>query len=477
MPTNYPWIKEKLLSLINKNQSTHTLKETDIDFESFVPSAVNATCSVTVKANENSRYYFDQSLTYKRLDISKVFFRIPVRVTVKNGSTVRNAVEVIAEKYGINFDLTRDFSKNELDQEIVFAHTGATNLTIRVSKNSLAWYGDLSVFVVDEEFIKTDGNYILKTNGGTIAFDFSGWENISIDWGDGNKETLGAGVVEASHTYADTNAYTVLATGTVTNKYKRHYIEGEHITEIIDWNNRMSSSPETKNLTALLTVPASIPFTWTELYHLFNGAKSLNDPNIQEWDLSRVTRAINVFNNCLKLNIDVSKWNVTRIYNMSNLFSSCVAFTGTGLDNWDVSNVSDMSSMFSNCEALDGEKLVNWKTDSLVDASYMFAGTTFNSDISGWNTTKLENVVCMFGYNTVFNIDLSGWNTQSLRKIDRMMYYNTAYNQDLSGWDVRNVISGKDNVGEGATNWPRERWPGYVKTGILGIGNEGVALS
>lgn len=129
---------------------------------------------------------------------------------------------------------------------------------------------------------------------------------------------------------------------------------------------------------------------------------------------------------------------------------------------WDVSKVNDMSYMFSSCTALDGDKLINWKTDSLVDAGSMFSSTKFNSDISGWNTSKLQNVVNMFAYATAFNQDISGWNTQSLRNIDLMMRDNKVFNQDLSGWDVSNVISGKDNVGQGATNWPRERWPGYV---------------
>lgn len=306
------------------------------------------------------------------------------------------------------------------------------------------------------------GKYILKTSGGTVTLDLSGWKDIVVDWGDGNKVTLDEGVVKAEHTYADENEYTVTAAGIVKNGNVSQTIRGYNITEIVNWDNGMFRSPSTLNLSLLRTVPNRIPEKWTSLDELFQFLSVLNDPNIQEWDVSRITSMCKTFSGCAKLNLDFSKWNVSRVTDMSWMFQACYEFVGNGLDKWDVSKVNDMSYMFSSCNALDGDKLVNWKTGSLVNASSMFSNMQFNSDISGWNTSKLQNVVNMFAYNTTFNQDISGWNTQSLRKIDLMMRDNTAFNQDLSGWDVSNVISGKDNVGRGATNWPRERWPGYV---------------
>lgn len=306
------------------------------------------------------------------------------------------------------------------------------------------------------------GKYILKTSGGTVTLDLSGWKDIVVDWGDGNKVTLDEGVVKAEHTYADENEYTVTAAGIVKNGNVSQTIRGYNITEIVNWDNGMFRSPATLNLSLLRTVPNRIPEKWTSLDELFQFLSVLNDPNIQEWDVSRITSMNKTFSGCAKLNLDFSKWNVSRVTDMSWMFQACYEFVGNGLDKWDVSKVNDMSYMFSSCNALDGDKLVNWKTDSLVNAGSMFSNMQFNSDISGWNTSKLQNVVNMFAYNAAFNQDISGWNTQSLRKIDLMMRDNTAFNQDLSGWDVSNVISGKDNVGRGATNWPRERWPGYV---------------
>lgn len=309
------------------------------------------------------------------------------------------------------------------------------------------------------------GKYVLKTNGGTVTLDLSGWKDIVVDWGDGNKVTLDEGVVTAEHTYADKNEYTVTAAGIVKNGNVSQTIHGFNITEIVNWDNGMFRSPSTRDLLSLRTVPNRIPEKWTSLDRLFisSAASSiLNDPNIQEWDVSRITSMFNTFSGCTNLNLDFSKWNVSQVTDMNSMFQDCRKFVGNGLDKWDVSKVNYMSYMFSSCDALDGDKLVNWKTGSLVNASSMFSNMQFNSDISGWNTSKLRDVAKMFANNSAFNQDISGWNTQSLRRIDHMMLNNTAFNQDLSGWDVSNVISGKDNVGQGATYWPRERWPGYV---------------
>ncbi|EKC0517653.1 DUF285 domain-containing protein [Escherichia coli O157] len=306
------------------------------------------------------------------------------------------------------------------------------------------------------------GKYVLKTNGGTVTLDLDGWIDISIDWGDGNRDVIGEWPTQAEYTYADTNEYTITATGSVYNGNGRQTIRGSNITEIVNWDNGMFRSPSISNLSSLRTVPNRIPEKWTSLDELFKFLSILNDPNIQEWDVSRITSMYKTFSGCAKLNLDFSKWNVSQVTDMSWMFQACYEFVGNGLDKWDVSKVNDMSYMFSSCVALDGDKLVNWKTGSLVNASSMFSNMQFNSDISGWNTSKLQDVVNMFAYNAAFNQDISGWNTQSLRRIDLMMRNNTAFNQDLSGWDVSNVTSGKDNVGQGATNWPRERWPGYV---------------
>lgn len=346
------------------------------------------------------------------------------------------------------------------NRTVLFVQRGLAQIAITQKDD---WQiGNLYGSMVVCYYTDNRGKYILKATGGKVQFNLGGWDNVNIDWGDGTKTTETASNNVYVHDYADTGEYTIVATGTVKYGNATQTIRGYEITEIVNWDNGMFRSPSTNNLSSLHTVPNRIPEKWTSLDKLFQFLSTLNDPNIQEWDVSRITSMCETFIGCRKLNLDFSKWNVSRVIDMSWMFDSCYRFVGNGLDKWDVSKVNDMSFMFSGCKALDGDKLINWKTDSLINAASMFSSTSFDSDISGWNTSNLQNVTNMFAYNKAFNQDISGWNTRSLREIDYMMRENTAFNQDLSGWDVSNVISGKDNVGQDATNWPRERWPGYV---------------
>ena len=69
----------------------------------------------------------------------------------------------------------------------------------------------------------------------------------------------------------------------------------------------------------------------------------------------------------------------------------------------------------------------------------MFSGaTSFNQDISGWNTS---NVISMSGVfqGATFNGDISSWDISKVVSIEDMFSGNTSFNQDISGWDVSNV--------------------------------------
>lgn len=321
--------------------------------------------------------------------------------------------------------------------------------------------GNLTGAMIVSYFTDNAGKYILKTNGGNVSFDLKGWEKISIDWGDGNKVTLDDGVTAANHTYADTNEYTITATGSVKDGNAEQTIRGYDITEIVNWDNGMFRAPMTMNLAALHTVPNRIPEKWTSLDEMFQFLSTLNDPNIQEWDVSRITSMYKAFSGCAKLNLDFSKWNVSRVTDMSWMFQACYALVGTGLDKWDVSKVTNMGYMFSTCTALNGDKLVNWKTGNVTAMNSMFSSTKFNSDISGWDTHSLTDTSNMFAYTDNFNQDISGWNIANLRKVDLMFREAKAFNQDLSGWDVSKITSGLDNIGLNAKVWKDEYRPGY----------------
>ncbi|EDF0069150.1 hypothetical protein BZX65_24575, partial [Salmonella enterica subsp. enterica serovar Enteritidis] len=142
--------KDELLALVNSKNSLQ-LTLADVKFELTEPvSEVPGTVVVTIKPNDDSRYFNEQSLTYIRRDIAKNFTGIPLRVIVKNDTAVRDIINTIAERYGLVFDTTVDFLESELNKQITFADTGIKDITVPVANTSYVWAGNLQFNIAND---------------------------------------------------------------------------------------------------------------------------------------------------------------------------------------------------------------------------------------------------------------------------------------------------------------------------------------
>jgi len=72
---------------------------------------------------------------------------------------------------------------------------------------------------------------------------------------------------------------------------------------------------------------------------------------------------------------------------------------------------------------------------SVTNTSYMFNGaSSFNQDISSWNTANVTNMAGMFMGPSSFNQDISTWDTSNVTNMDSMFIFSGAFNQNLSPW-------------------------------------------
>ena len=64
--------------------------------------------------------------------------------------------------------------------------------------------------------------------------------------------------------------------------------------------------------------------------------------------------------------------------------------------------------------------------------------STFNGDISKWDTGKVTNMYYMFYHASAFNQDIGSWNTAQVTTM-RLCLCASAFNQDIGSWNTAKV--------------------------------------
>ena len=131
------------------------------------------------------------------------------------------------------------------------------------------------------------------TTGLTIRLPLYGTVNVSINWGDGNIETvITAG--NKRHIYATDGTYTVSISGTLTQYGDgTSYTGANKLVKVTSFGSLglTSLNGAFYDATNLVEVPATLPATITNLSNAFYGATAFNH-NISTWDVSNVTNML-----------------------------------------------------------------------------------------------------------------------------------------------------------------------------------------
>jgi surface protein len=123
---------------------------------------------------------------------------------------------------------------------------------------------------------------------------------------------------------------------------------------------------------------------------------------------------------------------------MDSIFRTATSFN-SDISGWDTSNVTNMSAMFYDAASFNSD-ISGWDTSNVNNMFEMFKNaTSFNQDISGWNTDSLIYVASLFNGATSFNQPLNSWNVSNVTFMVLMFNNATSFNQPLNSWNVSNV--------------------------------------
>jgi surface protein len=121
-------------------------------------------------------------------------------------------------------------------------------------------------------------------------------------------------------------------------------------------------------------------------------------------------------------------------------FGSKSTFNGD-ISNWDTSQVTTMYYMFRDASAFN-QDIGSWNTAQVTTMYYMFRGASaFNQDIGSWNTSQVTDMQGMFYSASAFNQDTGSWNTEKVTHMGYMFESASAFNQDIGSWNTSQVTN------------------------------------
>jgi surface protein len=150
--------------------------------------------------------------------------------------------------------------------------------------------------------------------------------------------------------------------------------------------------------------------------------------------------------------IDVPAVLPATVTDLSGLFASASSFNDD-ISAWNTANVTSMALMFADLIGLFSDStdstepssafnqsLSSWVTSSVTDMSFMFAGaSSFDQSLSSWVTSSVTDMSFMFAGASSFNQSLSSWVTSKVTDMSFMFGGATAFDQSLSSWNTSSV--------------------------------------
>lgn len=129
----------------------------------------------------------------------------------------------------------------------------------------------------------------------------------------------------------------------------------------------------------------------------------------QHKDLSRRCRSFAFWNVSKFVGRGIENWDVSSMTDASEMFYNALLFNAP-IGSWDVRKTQKFEKTFANTPF--NQPLSNWQLQSATDLNSMFERSDFNQDISRWDVSRVSNMNGLFANATDFQQDLCLWGTK-----------------------------------------------------------------
>ena len=135
------------------------------------------------------------------------------------------------------------------------------------------------------------------------------------------------------------------------------------------------------------------------------------------------------------------------------------------ISKWNTGKVTTMEAMFYQASAFN-QDIGGWNTAQVTHMGDMFdSASAFDQDIGGWNTAQVTRMGFMFYSASAFNQDIGSWNTAQVTDMEGMFYFASAFNQDIGSWNTGKVTNmGYMFYSASAFNHDISSWTGTAAT-------------
>jgi surface protein len=163
--------------------------------------------------------------------------------------------------------------------------------------------------------------------------------------------------------------------------------------------------------------------------------------SVDHWGQLGLTNMLCAFYHCRNLiSLPTTSDGIETVTDMSFMFEDATSFN-QNISGWNTSNVTDMHCMFDMATSFN-QPIGNWDTSSVTNMGQMFVhASNFNQPIGNWNTSSVTNMDGMFYDAPSFNQPIGDWDTSSVTYMSGMFCNATSFNQSIGGWNTSRVTN------------------------------------